>query len=114
MKQRLRAYSPPCQLPSPRMHSAWTLVMRRRFSVSERLLESCASCECSWVCTKDISLTRMHIVIEHRCCIVSYQLSLLEGAARGGHRLPLCVLGVCVHDDLNLMIEIREDAQLVS
>lgn len=57
MQQRLRAYSPPCQLPSPRMHSACTLVIRRRFSVSERLLESCASCECSWVCTEYISIT---------------------------------------------------------
>lgn len=35
-----RTYKPPCQLPSPRMHSAWTLVMRRRFSVSEMLAES--------------------------------------------------------------------------
>ena len=41
------AYSPPCQLPSPRIHSAWTLVIRRRFSVSARLAESWESCDCS-------------------------------------------------------------------
>lgn len=44
---RRGTHSPPCQLPSPRMHSAWTLVIRRRFSVLERLAESWASCECS-------------------------------------------------------------------
>lgn len=41
-------YSPACQLPSPRMASACTLVMRKRFSVSARLAESCASCDWSW------------------------------------------------------------------
>lgn len=41
-------YSPPCQLPSPRIASAWTLVMRNRFSVSERFDDSWASCELSW------------------------------------------------------------------
>ncbi len=41
-------YSPACQLPSPRMASACTLVMRKRFSVSARLAESWASCDWSW------------------------------------------------------------------
>lgn len=36
-------YSPPCQLPKPRMHSAWTLVIRNRFSVSARWAESWAN-----------------------------------------------------------------------
>jgi len=39
-KKRERTHSPPCQLPSPRIHSAWTLVMRSRFSVSARLADS--------------------------------------------------------------------------
>lgn len=42
-------YSAPCQLPSPLIASACTLVMRSRFSVSDRLAESCASCECKWL-----------------------------------------------------------------
>lgn len=43
-------YSPPCQLPSPRIASACTLVMRNKFSVSERLDDNCASCELSCAC----------------------------------------------------------------
>src|SRR5690554_5587927 len=43
-----QAYSPACQLPSPRMDSACTLVMRNKFSVSARLAESWASCDWSW------------------------------------------------------------------
>lgn len=46
-----KTHNPPCQLPKPRMHSACTLVIRRRFSVSARLADSCASWE--WRCVYD-------------------------------------------------------------
>ena len=42
-------HSPPCQLPNPLIASACTLVMRNKFSVSERFADSCASCECRCV-----------------------------------------------------------------
>jgi len=41
-------YIPACQLPNPRIDSAWTLVMRNKFSVSARFVESWASCAWSW------------------------------------------------------------------
>lgn len=40
-------YKPPCQLPSPRIASAWTLVIRSKFSVSDRFDDNCASWEFS-------------------------------------------------------------------
>lgn len=42
-------HSPACQLPRPLIDSACTLVMRSRFSVSDMLADSCASCECRCV-----------------------------------------------------------------
>jgi hypothetical protein len=37
---RTVTYIPACQLPKPRMDSAWTLVMRNKFSVSAKFVES--------------------------------------------------------------------------
>lgn len=46
-RRKESTYSPPCQLPSPRIASACTLVMRSKFSVSDRLADNCASWELS-------------------------------------------------------------------
>jgi len=49
-EESARTHSPPCHPPSPRTHSACTLVMRSRFSRSARLAASCASCACRCDC----------------------------------------------------------------
>ena len=50
-KKSRRTHRPPLQPPSSRMNSAWTAVMRARFSRSARCACNCASCACrcaSW------------------------------------------------------------------
>lgn len=61
-------HSPACQLPSPRIASAWTLVIRSRFSVSAKLAESWASCEWSWAYTKvDLVFCDLGPIFETEC-----------------------------------------------
>ena len=48
MAPKEHTHSPPCHAPKPRTDSACTLVIRKRFSRSARLADSCASC--AWRC----------------------------------------------------------------
>lgn len=82
-------HSPPCQLPRPLIDPACTLVMRRRFSVSDRLADSCASCECRCVCGPSSAAEGKR----GSGSVMPHQLSRLDdAAARRRHALPVQVL----------------------
>lgn len=54
-----QTHNPPCQLPRPLIASACTLVIRNRFSVSDKFAASCSSCQCSCACAAWVSTSRI-------------------------------------------------------
>jgi len=69
---------PPHHPPSPRMLSAWTAVMRRRFSRSERLAESWASWEWRWERWRGLLEERVEVAV------LLWLVVLVECDWRGG------------------------------
>ncbi|KAL9051614.1 MAG: hypothetical protein Q9162_005920 [Coniocarpon cinnabarinum] len=70
---------PPVQPPNDRILSACTAVIRTKFSKSERLAESCASCEWRWFRCRALAVAAGVVDVEGR------ELEVLRGAmeARG-------------------------------